>query len=160
MTQVELRAVDVAELASLGPAATLRDADVALLGADVALQMRTLEWSARTSGWASRSGDVETFAITVGGETVGYLGVERVLGAVTIVDVAVVPAARGRGIGSAALEQVLAEADRDGHEVRLTVAADNPAARLYRRLGFVERASDEMNLQMARPAADSRGASG
>lgn len=153
MVRVELRGVDVEELAAVGPAATLRDTDVQLLGPDVALQMRSVEWAARTSGWSSRPGPLRTFAIAVAGEDVGYLCLEREHGAVTIVDVAVVPGARGRGIGAAALGRVLADADRDGLETRLTVAADSPAVRLYRRLGFAEWDRDELNVRMARPPA-------
>lgn len=53
-------------------------------------------------------------------------------------DVAVVPAARGRGVGRALLEQVLADATAAGATaVSLEVREDNaPARKLYASLGF------------------------
>jgi mycothiol synthase len=51
--------------------------------------------------------------------------------------VGVVPAARGRGIGAALIGEALARMRADGEaQAWLTVNADNPAAALYRRLGF------------------------
>ena len=47
---------------------------------------------------------------------------------------------RGRGHGRAAIEHVFAAARDDGRldKIVLHVASDNPAAELYRRLGFVD----------------------
>ena len=50
---------------------------------------------------------------------------------------AVVPAHRGQGVGSRLLEHLLRAADERHQAVSLSVSADNPALRLYRRLGFV-----------------------
>jgi ribosomal protein S18 acetylase RimI-like enzyme len=45
---------------------------------------------------------------------------------------------RGRGVGTALLEELLAQARATGHPaVSLSVETDNPAVRLYERLGFV-----------------------
>jgi len=56
-----------------------------------------------------------------------------------IQDVYVEPAWRGRGIGAALLGNVAALAlERGSPLVELTVRADNPARRLYGRLGFHE----------------------
>lgn len=52
--------------------------------------------------------------------------------------VAVVSSARGRGHGTRLLGALVAEARRRGvATLSLSVEADNPAVRLYRRLGFV-----------------------
>jgi ribosomal protein S18 acetylase RimI-like enzyme len=56
--------------------------------------------------------------------------------ALHIVDLQVGPSHRGRGLGRWALEQVLARATPAGQRVDLRVAPDNPARRLYERLGF------------------------
>jgi ribosomal protein S18 acetylase RimI-like enzyme len=50
---------------------------------------------------------------------------------------AVVPAHRGQGVGSRLLEHLLRAADEHHQAVSLSVSADNPALRLYRRFGFV-----------------------
>ena len=44
--------------------------------------------------------------------------------------------ARGRGIGTALVEQVIADAEARAVPVRLGVLEHNPARRLYERLGF------------------------
>jgi ribosomal protein S18 acetylase RimI-like enzyme len=70
-------------------------------------------------------------------------------GTTHVVDIAVHPRHQGRGIGTAALRAVLDEA---GGPARLTVRRDNPARRLYERLGFVVVADNELDLTMeARP---------
>lgn len=55
---------------------------------------------------------------------------------VRIVDIAVAPEAQGRGIGTAVLGEVLAQARETGMRVSIHVEKNNPAQRLYRRLGF------------------------
>jgi ribosomal protein S18 acetylase RimI-like enzyme len=50
---------------------------------------------------------------------------------------AVLPAHRGQGVGSRLLEHLLRAADEHHRAVSLSVSADNPAMRLYRRFGFV-----------------------
>lgn len=59
-------------------------------------------------------------------------------GELHVIDIALLPEWRGRGIGTALLRDVLAEADREHLDVTLYVERFNPAWRLYRRLGFVE----------------------
>jgi ribosomal-protein-alanine N-acetyltransferase len=49
------------------------------------------------------------------------------------------PAARGRGVGSALVRSVIAEArDRDAERLHLEMRANNTAATLYRALGFTQ----------------------
>jgi len=53
-----------------------------------------------------------------------------------LVDIALLPDARGMGIGAALIADLLTEAERAGKPVSLHVAKDNRARRLYERLGF------------------------
>ncbi len=50
---------------------------------------------------------------------------------------AVLPAYHGRGIGSALLQEFIARAPQHYPAIALNVRADNPAFRLYQRVGFV-----------------------
>jgi ribosomal-protein-alanine N-acetyltransferase len=70
---------------------------------------------------------------------IGYAGVMCVPPIADVQTIAVVPEREGRGIGSAVLTELIAEADRRGaRDVLLEVRADNPRAQaLYRRFGFV-----------------------
>jgi ribosomal protein S18 acetylase RimI-like enzyme len=55
------------------------------------------------------------------------------------ISIAVEPEQRGRGVGAALLRALCRQAKRDGiHALSLSVERDNPALRLYVRIGFVE----------------------
>jgi len=71
-----------------------------------------------------------------GAEPVGRLYVDRWPSEVRLVDIALLPAHRGAGIGGALLCELLAEGDARGLPVTIHVEYSNPALRLYRRLGF------------------------
>lgn len=55
---------------------------------------------------------------------------------VRIVDISLLPAHRGHGIGTKLLEAIIAYATSLGREVSIHVEFENPALRLYDRLGF------------------------
>lgn len=56
------------------------------------------------------------------------------------------PAMSGRGIGSAVMAALMAEADAEGWVVMLTVVRESDANRLYPRFGFVETGRDEVDI--------------
>lgn len=93
-----------------------------------------------------------------GGPAIGRLYVDRREDEVRLVDIALVPERRGRGIGSRILEGVLAEAARAGLPVRIHVERDNPARRLYARLGFRAIGENGVHLLMERLPAEAPGA--
>lgn len=70
------------------------------------------------------------------GRPIGRLYVDRGDTEMRIMDIALLPERRGRGIGGALIAEVLAEAEAAGLPVGLHVEAANPAKRLYERLGF------------------------
>ena len=81
------------------------------------------------------------FDLVMAGEDVlGRLYVDRRADEIRVIDIALLPQYRGRGIGRAILESLLDEAaSRDrGRVVRIHVEHMNPAMRLYVRLGFYE----------------------
>jgi ribosomal protein S18 acetylase RimI-like enzyme len=58
--------------------------------------------------------------------------------------IAVSPARRGKGVGSALLEELLARAREDGYQaLSLSVRGDEPARELYERYGFEKVGEDE-----------------
>jgi ribosomal protein S18 acetylase RimI-like enzyme len=70
------------------------------------------------------------------GEPVGRLYVDRRPDEVRIIDIALLPAYRSRGIGTRYIREILAEGMAAGVPVRIHVEQYNPALRLYHRLGF------------------------
>lgn len=74
--------------------------------------------------------------VAAGGGPVGRLYLARDDSAHHIIDIALAPAARGRGIGTALLRDLLDEAAALHRHMSLHVDKTNPAMALYRRLGF------------------------
>lgn len=75
--------------------------------------------------------------VEVDGRPVGRLIVDRRPGDIRIVDISLVPEARGAGIGSRLIGELLEEARASDRIVSIHVEAHNRAAELYARLGFV-----------------------
>lgn len=93
------------------------------------------------------------------GAPVGRLYLVRLEDALRIVDIAILPEHRGAGIGTALLEEVIAEADEAGIAVSLHVEPWNPAKRLYERHGFVSVEVRGVYEFMERPARQLKTAS-
>ncbi len=65
-----------------------------------------------------------------------------------LVDIAILPEWRNRGVGTAFLRELIAESEYTGRPLKLQVAKGNPAARLYERLGFSKVSEDQVYIQM------------
>lgn len=74
--------------------------------------------------------------IEVDGRAAGRLYVDRRPGDLRIVDVALLPAYRGGGLGAALITSLQEQARAEGRTVSIHVEVHNRAARLYERLGF------------------------
>src|SRR5271169_4438173 len=74
--------------------------------------------------------------VMVDGCAAGRLYVFRGASEIRIIDIALLPEYRGRGIGGALLAEVLDEARGRGLMVSIHVERNNPAQNLYQRLGF------------------------
>jgi ribosomal protein S18 acetylase RimI-like enzyme len=93
---------------------------------------------------------------TIDGAPVGRMIVMHASDAVTLVDIALMPEHRGKGIGETLMRNLLEESAKQGLPVRLQVLKNNPAKRLYERLGFVKTGEDQMYWHMERkPERDS-----
>jgi ribosomal protein S18 acetylase RimI-like enzyme len=74
--------------------------------------------------------------IVSGEEVLGRLYVDRSETAWNVIDLALLPQHRGKGIGTQLLTEVQAEAGAAAKPVQMHVERFNPAQRLYDRLGF------------------------
>ena len=137
-------------------AATLRDAEptdrpflLALYASTRATELAQTGWSPETrqvfvqmqyeaqqADYLRRHPGSVCQVIESGAGPIGRLWVARDDDCLHVLDISLIPALRGCGIGGACLRGVLEEARKQQLEVRLHVLAGNPARRLYERLGF------------------------
>lgn len=88
--------------------------------------------------------------ICIDGEPAGLLKAHRTGAEWVVVQLQIVPALQGRGIGERALQWVLRAAQADALPVTLKVLKGNPARRLYERLGFEIAGEDNRQFYMTR----------
>jgi ribosomal protein S18 acetylase RimI-like enzyme len=87
--------------------------------------------------------------IELDGRPIGRMVVDRPGDQIHLVDLAITPDLRDRGLGTALLKALMDEAGEAGAPVVLEVASSNdPSMRLYRRLGFAVTDETAMYLQM------------
>jgi ribosomal protein S18 acetylase RimI-like enzyme len=104
---------------------------------------------AQDAGYRAAFPQAEHSIVEADGAPVGRVVIDRRPGEHRVVDVALLAACRGRGIGSSLLRALQVDAAAEGRTLGLRVARGNPAGRLYVRLGFCEVAADEMYVEMA-----------
>lgn len=80
--------------------------------------------------------DAEFLLLERGGSPIGRIYVHRSPGEICLMDIALLPAHRGGGLGAALIAALVAEADAAGLPVTLHVERENPAQRLYARHQF------------------------
>lgn len=94
------------------------------------------QFAAQHSHYTQHYAGAERLVITVGGGPIGRLYLARWQDEHRIVDVALMPEACGRGYGTAILGDAADEAFAAGKRASIHVEKNNPAKRLYLRLGF------------------------
>ena len=94
------------------------------------------QFAAQSQHYADHYPTCERRIILRDDNAVGRFYVDRWRDQIRIVDIALVPEARGAGIGGALVREVLDEGAAAGKPVTIHVEAYNPALRLYQRLGF------------------------
>lgn len=119
--------------------ASTRTEELDATGWDAATRQTFLElqFKAMRQSYRSAFPQAESLVILQGGQPVGRMVVHRTKTEIRLVDLALLPVQRERGIGTALLKDLCAESIRTRIPVRLQVFLDNRARRLYERLGFV-----------------------
>jgi ribosomal protein S18 acetylase RimI-like enzyme len=118
--------------------ASTREAEVAQTGWPVEAQRAFLaqQFEAQHRHYRQHYYDAEWLILERAGAAIGRLYLFEDATEFTIVDISLIPEARGQGIGAALLEDVCALARGKGKIVSIHVEKNNPARRLYGRLGF------------------------
>jgi GNAT superfamily N-acetyltransferase len=109
------------------------------------------QFAAQRTHYDRHYADATTDVILVDGEPAGRLMVRRAEHEILIVDIALLPEHRSRGIGTLLLGPIMEEAAAQGVRLTIHVERMNPALRLYQRLGFEEVDDDGVYLTMQRP---------
>jgi len=103
--------------------------------------------------------DAERLIVERDGEPIGRLYLDTWTLEIRIVDISLMPTARGQGIGEAILRDLIDHAATLGKGVSIHVEKFNPARRLYQRLGFVvaedKDVYDLMERDVPRPSPSS-----
>jgi ribosomal protein S18 acetylase RimI-like enzyme len=124
------------ELDAIGWPAAMREAFV------------RMQCNAQQQGYRAAFPQAEFAVILMGELPVGRIVIDRSEHEILLVDIAVLPAHRGRGIGTALIQQLLGEAAPAKKPVRLSVLKGQRAAGLYQRLGFQKMGEDALREQM------------
>ncbi|MBK1818030.1 GNAT family N-acetyltransferase [Luteolibacter yonseiensis] len=135
--------------------ASTRQEELAAAGFPEAMRESFLgmQFEAQTSHYSLCYPSAEWLIIGSGGEDAGRLILDRAPDHLHIMDIALLPGFRGRGIGTALLRQVLAEAAEKQLPVRLFAFTGERATGLYRRLGFESIMDDGIHTELVwRPA--------
>ena len=108
----------------------------------------TQQFEAQHQQFRSQFGHAEFKIVTLNSQAVGRIYTNRDGGELRVIDISLLPEFCGRGLGTRILKQVIYEAQASGLPVRLHVLCNNPALRLYQRLGFVVRENKGVHLLM------------
>lgn len=130
--------------------ASTRD-DLRQLAADPAFvdSLIAMQQNMQAAGYRNAYPDAEYLLLEHHGEAVGRMIIHASPEEVRLVDVALMPQARGKGLGTALLRALQRSAARQELPLRLSVHRSNMRARrLYASLGFTVEADDEMAEQM------------
>ena len=102
------------------------------------------QFDAQRSYYLSQYAGAAFDVLEAQGAPAGRLYLDRQADTLLVIDIALLPQWCGRGIGTALLEAMFAEARLSGKGVTISVEKFNPAQRLYRRLGFREYAESDI----------------
>lgn len=118
--------------------ASTRREELALTGwpAEAQAQFLAQQAAAQHSHYSIHFSDAEWLIVEREGEAIGRLYLRELPANLHIVDISLLPASRGLGIGGAILADILALARSRGKGVTIHVEVNNPARSLYARLGF------------------------
>ncbi|CAA9521778.1 MAG: hypothetical protein AVDCRST_MAG85-2940 [uncultured Solirubrobacteraceae bacterium] len=118
--------------------ASVREQELAHVPWDAATRAAFIEhqFAAQDAHYREHYPGATLDVIEVDGERVGRLYVHRGTSDIRIMDIALAPAFRARGIGTGLLRSLMAEAEEGELKLSIHVEQNNPARRLYERLGF------------------------
>ena len=95
-----------------------------------------MQFQAQHSYYQEHYADAEFLIVSEGDRSIGRLYIDRWDDEFRIIDIALLGTSRNKGIGTAILSAIQSLARTEALAVRIHVEHNNPALRLYHRLGF------------------------
>jgi GNAT superfamily N-acetyltransferase len=138
--------------------ASTREAELAMVPWDAAMKAAFInhQFTAQLAHYREKNPAAEHSVIMFGEQRVGRLYFERGAEFHHILDVTVLPAFRGHGIGGLLLEDLVAEADREGKSLSVYVETISPRSqRFFENFGFVAVSESGIHRRLERPAIKS-----
>lgn len=117
-----------------------REEELALTNWDESMRRAFLnqQFNAMRQGYRNMFPAGEFSIIELDGQPAGRIVIDRSATEIRVVDIALLPACRNRGVGTFLMHQVCIEAAKASKPVRLCVLKNNRAFRWYERLGFAK----------------------
>jgi ribosomal protein S18 acetylase RimI-like enzyme len=107
------------------------------------------QFEAQTKGYRIQFPKARFDIIELDGEPIGRIVVDRPPDMIHLVDQAIVPARRNKGLGTTIMRTLMDEVRGRALPLRLMVGSSNdPSLRLYLRLGFVPIATTPMYIEL------------
>jgi GNAT superfamily N-acetyltransferase len=120
--------------------ASTRAEEVAMTGWPAEMQRQFLEqqFDAQHRHYMRHYPDAEWLVVERAGRPIGRLYIEEWPSQIRIIDISLMGDSRGLGLGRAILEDIIELGRSLSKPISIHVEKNNPARRLYQRLGFVE----------------------
>lgn len=99
-------------------------------------QFLQMQFDAQHKYYQEQFTQAEYLVVQQADDLIGRIYIDRREDEIRLIDIALMPSARGQGLGAALLEDLLEEAQGVKLPVKIHVEKNNPAMRLYIRLGF------------------------
>lgn len=99
-------------------------------------QFCQMQFTAQDAHYRQHYPTAQYFVIEVSSVPAGRFYVDHWSKEIRIMDIALLPAHRGQGVGTYLLTQLMQQATREGKTLSIHVERNNPALTLYQRLGF------------------------
>jgi ribosomal protein S18 acetylase RimI-like enzyme len=115
-----------------------------------------MQFEARERAYQYRYPDGDHQIILIDEKPIGRIFVHRNEQEIRLTDIALLTEYRGKGIGARLITELFQESDLGGKPVTLHVEMQNPAIRLYNRLGFEKKGDDGAYIMMERLASPSK----
>lgn len=127
---------------------TWQDAVAAMPNPALGQHFLRIQYTAQERRFRTRYPDLERYVVMIGDERAGRLYLHRSPSALHVVDLSLLPAHRGRGIGRALTAELMAEATEQGVPIRMRLGRTHDAIRRAMREGFRVVAEDDVETHL------------